>query len=280
MIRIKRILTKCLAAVLGFVILPCIFAFGASYAEAVPESEKEPIYSPEALPQVSPREPDEYIHASIASDCIGKVYKISDLGQITVSASVSDEIESPENNVFVSFIPSNRDHHLSMRYIANSYDATPETVYIGCWEDGERVLKEFAEGVYTQEWLTFYFENGSDDYTRFYNEGCHLKAQVDIRALAALDSVETGSIAIRGCIDENFFYGNVDYRFGASCIFYASDGEYVAFSDVSNEDAIFILTGELPSDEPSVEDPPAEDPPAEEPRGFWATFIDLFNGCD
>ena len=272
MIKIKRILTKCLAAVLGFVILPCIFAFGTSCAGTQPEDEDKTICFPDDSGIFETvLKPDEYIHASIASDCIGKVYKISDLGQITVSASVSDEIESPENNVFVSFIPGNRYHHLSMRYIANSYNAKPETVYIRFYEDKEVSIKEFVEGVYTQEWLTFYFENGSDDYTRFYNEGCFLKAQVDIRALAALDSVETGEIHIRACIGDRLD-GNESYRFGGDTIFYASDGEYVAFSDVSDEDAIAMLTAETT--------PPAEEPPVEKPRGFWATFADLFDGCD
>ena len=271
MVKFKKILTKCLAAFLAFAILPCIF-YALSIFDITVSAEQDAI--PDRNYEILTKEWDDDIHSSITTDYLGERLKLSECRTIPVTACVRDETDSPEKNVYISFfIDDSNPHHLSLRY-HKKLSEEERTVYICSKKDGESVLEEFAEDAYTQEWLTFCFENGSEDYNRFYAEGCVLGVTVDLRALAILESVETGSIFVRTCIAEDFFHlGN--YRVRSSGIFYATDGEYVAFSDVSEEDAIAILTGELPG-----EDPPVEDPPADEPRGFWATLVDFFDGCD
>ena len=266
MIKVKRILTKCLAAVLGFALLPCFFyAFGAlSYASG------EDLSVPFTLPEPSPPEYDEDISISVSFDLLGERIKISEKKYVNVSYTVNDNAESPEFNVLVLF--ANGEHDLSHAYKGFYPHVNRDNV---CYIiDHNKELKEFASRCYTQEYIYFYFENGSEEYNDFYSNGCQFDFSVDLRSLAVIESVEASSFASAVLIVPDATSGYF-YRDNSNGVFYATDGEYVAFSDVSEEDAIFILTGELPD-----EDPPAEDSPAEEPRGFWATFTDLFDGCD
>ena len=271
MIKIKRILTKCLAGALGFVLLPCFYyAFGAlSFAAG------EDLAVPLTLPEPSPPEYDEDISISVSFDYIGEKIKISEKKYVNVSYTVNDNAESPELNVLVLF--ANGEHDLSHAYKGFYPHVNRDNV---CYIiDHNKELKEFASRCYTQEYIYFYFENGSEEYNDFYSNGCQFDFSVDLRSLAVIESVEASSFASAVLIVPDATSGYF-YRDNSNGVFYATDGEYVAFSDVSEEDAIFILTGELPSEEPPVEEPPAEDPPTEEPRGFWATFADLFDGCD
>ena len=265
MIKIKRILTKCLAVALGFVLLPCFYyAFGAlSFAAG------EDLAVPLTLPEPLPPEYDEDISISVSFDHIGEKIKISENNYVDISYTVNDNAESPDaHNVLV---------RSTTPYLYHAY--TPDRTDNVCYIRPEKELKEFEAGIYTTEYLYFYFEKGSEEYNKFYSDGCTFDFSVDLRTLAVDESIKNYAFILAVYTVPDATSGTF-YRDNKDFIFLASDGEYVAFSDVSKADAIFILTGELPSDEPSVEDPPAEDPPAEEPRGFWATFADLFDGCD
>ena len=265
MIKIKRILTKCLSALLAFVLLPCFYyAFGAlSFAAG------EDLAVPLTLPEPLPPEYDEDISISVSFDYLGERIKISENNYVNISYTVNDNAESPDpHNVLV---------RSTTPYIYHAYtpDRTNDNVcYIMPYKRGGTELKKFEAGVYTTEYLYFYFENGSEEYNKFYSDGCTFSFSVDLRTLMAEESIKNYAFILAVYTVPDATSGTL-YRDNKDFIFLASDGEYVAFSDVSNEDAIFILTGELPSEEP-----PVEDPPAEEPHGFWATLVDFFDGCD
>ena len=274
MIKVKRILTKCLAVALGFVLLPCFYyAFGAlSFAAS------EDLAVPLTLPEPSPPEYDEDISISMSFDHLGKKIKISENKYIDVSYTVNDNAESPDaHNVLVRCTTP----YLYHAYMGFFPHYTPDRIDNVCyiipyeWDSSwYKELKEFEARMYTTEYLYFYFENGSEEYDKFYSKGCTFNFRVDLRTLAAEESITSSCFILAVSMVDDAISG-ITYRKNKNFVFWASDGEYVAFSDVSEEDAIFILTGELPD-----EDPPAEDSPAEEPRGFWATFIDLFDGCN
>lgn len=274
MIKIKRTLTKCLAALLAFVLLSCFcLALGTSCAE--PQPEKEIPFAPPDDTGIFDYTPeyDEDISISVSFDYFGEKIKISENNYVNISYTVNDNVESPDpHNVLV---------RSTTPYIYHAYtpDRTDNVCYIMPYKRGGTELKKFEAGIYTTEYLYFYFENGSEEYNKFYSDGCTFDFSVDLRTLAADESIKNYAFilavyTVPEATSGTFYRNNKDF------IFLATDGEYVAFSDVSNEDAIFILTGELPSDEPSVEDPPVEEPPVEEPRGFWATLADFFDGCD
>ena len=265
MIKIKRILTKCLSALLAFVLLPCFYyAFGAlSFAAG------EDLAVPLTLPEPLPPEYDEDISISVSFDYLGERIKISENNYVNISYTVNDNAESPDpHNVLV---------RSTTPYIYHAYtpDRTDDNVcYIMPYKRGGTELKKFEAGVYTTEYLYFYFENGSEEYNEFYSNGCTFNFSVDLRTLAAEEAIKVrGFILAVSTVPEAS--NRTVYRENKNFIALATDGEYVAFSDVSEEDAIAILTGELPGEEP-----PVEDPPAEEPHGFWATLVDFFDGCD
>lgn len=268
---IKRIPTKCLSALLAFVLLPCFcLALGTSCAEPQPEKE---------IPFVPPNDTgifesesdswnDEHIPISVSFDYFGKKIKLSEKKSVLISYTVKD-IAAPTNlNVLIIF--ENGEYDLAQSYRGNGPDIKPDNI---CYVMGRaKELKEFPPLCYTQEPLCFYFENGCEEYNDFYRDGCELYFLVDLRSLGVIESVETSSFGLRVFITPDASYKFAE-RFTNDIVFYATDGEYVAFSDISEEDAKAILTG-IP-----VEEPP-EEPPVEEPRGFWATLADIFDGCD
>ena len=97
---------------------------------------------------------------------------------------------------------------------------------------------------------------------------------VDLRSLGVIESVEVGSFALHTWISPDSTISFAE-RLTYKLVFYATDGEYVAFSDVSYEDAVAILTGD-PADEPAEPTtPPESDSPS-----FWQKIADFFDGCD
>lgn len=220
---------------------------------------------------------DEDISISVSFDYWGKKIKISEKNTIGVTYTVYDNAGPSDLNVLI--ISHNRMPellprlYLSQGYFGNGPSIEPDDNV--CYVLGShQELKEFPKGCYTQEPLCLYFENGSEEYNNFYNYGCEMYFGVDLRSLAVIESVEVGNLNLAVFIppDSTISFAERDACKG---VFYATDGEYVAFSDVSYEDAVAILTGD-PADEPAEPTtPPESDSPS-----FWQKIADFFDGCD
>ena len=219
---------------------------------------------------------DEDISISVSFDYLGKKIKISEKNFIGVTYTAYDNAGPSDLNVLIIF--KNWMHELSESYLSQGYYGNGPSLEPDdnvCYVMGSHdELKEFPYRCFTQEPLCFYFENGSKEYNNFYNYGCEMNFYVDLRSLAVIESVEVGTLNLAVFIPPDSTIGFAD-RYTTNIVFYATDGEYVAFSDVSDEDAIAILTGD-PADEPAEPTtPPESDSPS-----FWQKIADFFDGCD
>ena len=266
MIKVKKILTKCLAGILGFALLPSFyFVLGTLSTSA----------SSDVIGCNLSYHQDKFIFAEIflQNVNVGEKVELSEVVELEVYAHVQDtcDEEISSEDILINFVPKSNItfHEIPIKYMS---DVSKVVYYHYDRETNEHLLLPSDPDVYTEGSLMLLVENGSSSYESIKGAGVDLRYKISLSPLLLATSVKTGTIGL--VIHTGAELPSKFDRYKHDVVYYATDGEYVAFSDVSYEDAIFILTGELP------DDPWAEDPPAEEPRGFWATFIDLFDGCD
>ena len=266
MIKIKRILTKCLAGALGFVLLPSFyFVLGTLSTSASSDVMGGNLYYHQ----------DKFIFAEISlpNVNVGEKVELSEVVELEVYAHVQDtcDEEISSEDILINLAPyiSSKFTQLPIKYMS---DVSKVGYYHYDRETNEYLFLPSDPDVYTEESLMLLVENGSSSYESIKGAGVDLRYKISLSPLLISTSVRTGTIGL--VIKTGAELPSKFDRYKHDVVYVATDGEYVAFSDVSYEDAIFILTGELP------DDPWAEEPPAEEPRGFWATFADLFDGCD
>ena len=270
---------KTLFYILCVLLLSCFcMTLGTSCADPQPDDYEEilVIDDTEIFGGSGTQTYDEDISISVSFDYWGKKIKISEKNIIGVTYTVYDNAGPSDLNVLIIF--QNRMHELSRSYLSQAYVGNGPSIEPDdnvCYVMGKHdELKEFPKGCYTQEPLCLYFENGSKEYNNFYNYGCEMNFYVDLRSLGVIESVEAGAFGVHTFMPPDSTI-SFTVRNAYKAVFYATDGEYVAFSDVSYEDAVAILTGD-PADEPAEPTtPPESDSPS-----FWQKIADFFDGCD
>ena len=262
-----KFIIKVIYTVICFSLVPCVLSI-FNFVPVNADEDASTMYVP-----------DPYFSVTVQTGVSGKKFKLSEKTHIQLTAYVRDNIESPKDDVYITFRSST--HPLSYAYHCDDRfypeDSVKKVYIFGHNADNEWDYREINTDTYTQDRLWFCFLNGSEEYEQFYTEGCQLRLSVDLRALAVAESPESGSLAVTVRTIDG------EYRSRSHGIYFATDGNYVAFSYESSEDAMAILMET--NDAPAVDnDTPVDiEPPHDahdEPRNFWSVFEDIFNGCD
>ena len=274
--KLIKIIQKVLFSVVCFSLMTCIyFVLSPINASATPPTFDTP----------------KTAYVSVYTPLIGKKVLLRDTPELFVTVGVRNEEETKQKDALLRFSAGSSDFDFhsspaggygnslpvlaySFTYIDSRY--VDEKAYI-CWyneDEGTDDFFEFDENTYVQSFLFRIYEHGTDNFTRItepketdaYGELVHktfFYVNLKSLAIATAENLECGSIGASVTTGYNLEDREQGGRSGG--FYYATDGEYVAFSDASEEDAKAILTG-IP-----VGEPPEE--PSEEPKGF-------FSGCN
>ena len=257
--KLMKILTKVVYTVVCFSVMLAVLIMGSLVTGSA--TGESPTYKP-----------SEKVYLSLYIDYIGQKVKLSEVYELVVVVAFRNDEETQTKDMLVSFYAYEdiEDVKLSYSYrhlpIKAPYNPRDEQVY---WNP-QSTYEEFNEQVFIQSMLFYIYENDSEDFknvtdpeqTDAYGEAAHKRAfHVDLRRLATVVTVNRGAICASAKVGYNLDYYEVEAN--RDTIYYATDGEYIAFSKVSADDAEAILT-----------DTPAK------PQSFWASLSDLFDGCD
>ena len=208
-------------------------------------------------------------YASLHIDCLGERVRRSHISELDVTVAVRNDEKNSGKNLNVSFYVSDA-RSVTTKIEVASYNAK-ENAY---WGPKDSLL---APAVYAEAVLNFYYDYGSERFAQYinpemvdaYGEPAHL-LYFKVNLLdERFDYTDSRLGAPQGRIAVNVTTGydlDVEEWGGAiDTVCYAADGDYIAFSAVSVDDAKRILYGDF--------------------GYFWkvtfpARLKDLFDGCD
>ena len=208
-------------------------------------------------------------YASLHIDCLGERVQRSHISELDVTVAVRNDEKNSGKNLNVSFYVSDA-RSVTTKIEVASYNAK-ENAY---WEPKDSSL-DF--GIYKDAMLNFYYDYGSERFSQYinpetvdaYGEPAHIlyfKVNLLDERFDYTDQrlgIPQGRIAVNVTtgydLDDDEWGGAID------AVYYAADGDYIAFSAVSVDDAERILYGGF--------------------GYFWRvtlpnTLNDLFDGCD
>jgi hypothetical protein len=251
--KLKKLLQKIIFSVLCFSLMLSVFVY----------ADSDPIPVP-PLPDIG--------YVACDFEYYGQKVKLSDFSEFEVNVSFRQD-KHIQDDVMIFFLASRRLLDLAC-CDAEEEPMTETPPSLSMIRDGLSPIDadEFVHGP-----IYCFYASGGDKIKKLshpttldaFGEAAHV-----IRfKFRCPEDMKVSGIRL-GFICANMITGyNLEYeQMGEenAYIYYATDGEYIAFSDVSMDDAEYIFTG--------VRKEPAD--ALDEPRGFWATFADLFDGCD
>ena len=277
--KILKIVNKTIYTVICFSVMFAVLMIGNSVTGS-------------AMGEIQTYKPSENVYASLYIDYIGQKVKLSEVYYLTVRAGYRSDDETGGKNVRVAFYATELSESSSLGFeMARRYLPIAAYRYTG----GEEVYYNprssyhpFSHENYIQDRLFYLYDHDSEDFkkvtnpenTDAYGESARVRRfSVDLRRLVTVETVSKGvfNLAVTLGHDQD----DVEEESNRISIYFATDGEYIAFSKVSYEDAESILTGEpvKPTAPSEPSDNPSKEPP-EETASFWETISDFFDGCD
>ena len=231
-------------------------------------------------------------YVSVYTENMGKKIKLEDKSRFLFTVGLRHEERTQKKDVLLR-VTSNMYPSESIfgdplpisahrKYI---YAEDPEPVYV--YVNYASTFTPFPHQSYTTASLYKIYEQGTKDFGYLSNprekdsygrSAYLLNFYVDLSRLALVEEVTNGAFSAYATVGYDLDFD--DQGTGYDGIAFVTDGEYVVFARTLEAAKSILSADSENSATPPVEDPPAEEPLAEEPRGFWATFADLFDGCD
>ena len=277
--KIMKILKKVVFAVVCFSLLPCTYSalaqIGASATPAAPISTNESdglsiCYNPAEC------------HVEVRIPEIGKRIALADLPEIYVEGTVHIGEEYREKDVIVCFgaLVDEGPYVHNLPVMCDKWFDTPVRYLSYDNRTGEESYPEFMMSVYMRSRLYYFFENGTSEFETITSSDVDFYHYVDLTPLAAKKELTVGDICLYAKMRCNLINPNPDKddnldsstSFVSDGIAIATDGDYIAFSYESVEDAKAILAG--------ASSEPPENELVDEPSSFWDKISDFFDGCD
>ena len=232
-------------------------------------------------------------YVSMHIDYLGERVKCAAVDELEVTVAVRNDEERQEKDLKISFFAQKMPGNWELP-VAHFYE--DDMAYY--WARGGE-WKPIDKGDYKAEAVYLFYNHNSDDILKYsspttedvYGEKAHIllfKVRIS-NLISDNNEVKTGRICTY--TETRYNLDHTEWGGGGETIYYATDGEYIAFSKVSYEDAESILTGEpVKPTAPSEPKPPACEPdepvddPVDEPLdcspSFWESLSDLFDGCN
>ena len=208
-------------------------------------------------------------YASLHIDCLGERVKRSHISELDVTVAVRNDEKNSGKNLNVRFYVTDA-RSVTAKIEVASYN-NEENAY---WGPNDSSL---APGVYKEEVLNFYYGYGSERFAQYVNpasvDAYGERAHILYFKVNLLDDrfdytdqrlgIPQGRIAVN--VTTGYDLDVEEWGGAIDTVCYAADGDYIAFSAVSVDDAKRILYGDF--------------------GYFWkVTFPnalnDLFDGCD
>ena len=256
-----KILTKTIYTVVCFSVMLAVLIMGS-------------LVTGSATGETLEYKPSEKIYVSLHIDYIGQKVKLSEVYYLGVLAGYRNDEETGEKDVRVAFYAKELSESSSLGFstarlflpiAAYRYTGGEEVYY-----NPSSSYHPFGDTYYIQDRLFYLYEHDSEDFKKItnpentdaYGEFAHVRGfSVDLRRLVTVDALSKGVFNLAVTVGYN--QNDLGWESNRVSIYFATDGEYIAFSKVSADDAEAILT-----------DTPAK------PQSFWASLSDLFDGCD
>ena len=216
-------------------------------------------------------------YVSMHIDYLGERVKCAAVDELEVTVAVRNDEERQEKDLKISFFAQKMPGNWELP-VAHFYE--DDMAYY--WARGGE-WKPIDKGDYKAEAVYLFYNHNSDDILKYsspttedvYGEKAHIllfKVRIS-NLISDNNEVKTGRICTY--TETRYNLDHTEWGGGGETIYYATDGEYIAFSKVSYEDAESILTGEpVKPTTPSEPDPPASEP------SFWESLSDIFDGCN